>query len=438
MDPLEHDLNRGNSGEKLSVLVVTSQDSGGGASRAIHRIYSALNTYFPDEVNVTLRVIHKSFADEKIVGGKATRSRTEYLEYFLRTRWRKYFPRRPFESDNKLLHSQALYPSGLGREINQRQPDVVLLGWLGNSTLSIKEIGRIKAPVVWRLSDMWMFSGAEHYTPLERYSAGYSKKSRPQSESGPDINRETFLRKKRHWKLPRNVICPSHWIAEHVKKSVLSHNWPVHVIPNPIDNTLWKPLEPEDARAALGLPADGKIMLFGAGSGLKDFHKGGDLLLEAVEHLEKTTGNSVTSSPVLAIFGQDGDEFFIGKTQVTFLGRLTDRQLVAAYSAADVMVVPSRQDNLPSTAVEAQACGCPVVAFEIGGLTDIVEHGKTGFLVPPFDTEAMSQAISTILFGPKNHSDLRHSARKRALELWSPQTVAAQYLSVLQVAAGKT
>ena len=417
------------------VAIVTSQDSGAGAPRAIHRIFRALRDHYSHRADTFLRVVHKSHLDNAIIGGKPTRSRLEHFEYFVRTRFRKYFPRAPYFSDNKLLHSQALYPSGLGRELNRLRPDVIVLGWLGNSTLSIREIGKLRAPVVWRLSDMWMFSGAEHYTSEPRFEQGYSRSSRPSSESGPDINRETFLRKKRHWTRPQHVICPSHWMAEQVRASRLTRNWPVHVIPNAIDSSLWEPVPKEQARGLLGLPVDRDIILFGAGSGLKDFHKGGDLFLDSLKQLPAQERGKAPRRAV--IFGQEGDGFVHGHSEVSFLGRLDDEGLRLAYSSADVMVVPSRIDNFPSTAVEAQTTGCPVIAFRIGGLPDIIEDGVTGVLVEPFNTAKLAEEIVRVAADADLNSSMRQKARARAIERWSPKRVAGEYLRVLEQAVGK-
>jgi len=421
------------------VLFVAAHDSLGGAARAVHRIYDTIRRGFDDRVNIHHRVIHKTYDDEGIIGGKPTRSKREYAEYFLRTRFRKYFPRKPFVSDNTVLHSQALYHSGLGREINALAPDVIMLGWLGNATLSIPEIGSLKAPVVWRLSDMWMFSGAEHYTAHARYESGYSRSSRPDSESGPDIDRETFLRKKRHWRSPRHVICPSNWMADQVRRSTLTAGWPVHVIPNPIDSDKWAPESPAKARRFLGLPQKEIVVLFGAGGGTKYPHKGADLFFESLPKLRAQLDQSGDTRPLrAAVFGEEGPERVEGGVPVTFLGRLDDEGLKNAYSAADIMVVPSRLDNLPSTAVEAQSCATPVVAFRIGGLPDIVDDGVTGKLAEPFDTGALAEAMHFVVSEATRQKKMGDAARERAKTLWAPETIAAQYLDVLEAAMGQT
>lgn len=423
----------------LRVLFVISQDSGGGAARAVHRIYVAIRDHMRKTVSIKMRVIHKTFDDHDIIGGKPTRSRAEYVEYFIRTRFRKYFPRKPFISDNKLLHSQALYHSGLGRELNAAKTDVIMLGWLGNSTLSIPEIGRIKHPVVWRLSDMWMFSGAEHYTPHPRYVSGYSRKSRPPTESGPDIDRETFKRKLRHWKTPRHIIVPSQWMADQARRSQLTRNWPIHVIPNPISTQDWFPEDKTRSRQRFGIPNNATLVLFGVSGSASQHHKGGDLLLDALPLAKRLQETHFPERPlVLGVFGDELGATSFDQAETRFLGRLNDEELRFAYSAADVMVVPSRLDNWPSTAVEAQACGTPVVAFRVAGLPDIVEDGVTGQIVEPFDTEALAEAIAWCVSDTARLDSLSEAARVRAQALWSPEIVARQYVEVLSLAAGKT
>jgi glycosyltransferase involved in cell wall biosynthesis len=124
---------------------------------------------------------------------------------------------------------------------------------------------------------------------------------------------------------------------------------------------------------------------------------------------------------------------------VHYTGHLQDDlRLRELYSAADVMVIPSRQDNLPNTGIEAHACGTPVVAFNIGGLPDIVVDRITGALAEPFEPESLATAVRWVLEDPQRHQSLRLSARQRAVELWNPARVAGLYADVyLQVLDGQ-
>lgn len=422
----------------LKVVFVAAHDSLGGAARAAYRVFDAISTYFPDRIDISFRVIHKTRDDERIVGGKASRNRIEYAQYFLRTRFRKYFPRKPFISANTLLHSQALYPTGLGREINKMSPDVILLGWLGNATISIAEIGQLRAPVVWRLSDMWMFSGAEHYTDTGRYRVGYSKRSRPPDEWGPDIDRETFRRKCRHWKKPPHVIALTRWLQKEAQSSALSGRWPTHVIPVPMDTDFWAPTDAKKARDTFGIEQNAVVVMFGAGNGTSQPHKGADLLFGALAHLKDFHAAAADTRPLRAIvFGEDRPTREEGGVPVQFLGRLDDEGLRKAYSAADVFVVPSRLEAFGQVAAEAQCCGTPVVAFDNSGLADVVEDRVTGALARAFDPRSLADAIYWVIENPQRTSTIGAAATARARTLWDPETVAHSYVAVLEQAASQ-
>ena len=108
-------------------------------------------------------------------------------------------------------------------------------------------------------------------------------------------------------------------------------------------------------------------------------------------------------------------------------------ELRALYCAADAMVIPSRQDNLSSTGVEAHACATPVVAFNTGGLPDIVEHQRTGYLAKAFDTEDLAEGIAFVLDQRKTEL-LGHQAREKAIKQFSYEVVAPLYEAVYRAA----
>ncbi len=419
--------------KRVRVVFVAAHDSVGGAARAAHRVFQALRRFESDRVDIVFRVIHKTHDDNDIIGGKPRRSRLEYAEYWLRTRFRKYVPRKPFVTTNPVLHSQALYPSGLGREINRMNPDVVLCGWLGGSTLSIREIGSLRAPIVWRLSDLWVVAGAEHLTEHPRYAEGYSKASRPADESGPDINRETFLRKKKYWKRPGFIVALSRWQQRQAAISTLTSSWPSTVIPVPIDPDAWSPVDKVEARQRLGLPLDALLVVFGAGAATKHRHKGADLLFDALPTAKEALSRSRPGKSVeLVIFGEEEDQESL-QTGVTthFLGKLGNDELRLVYSAADVVVAPSRQESFGQVAAEAQTCGAPIVVFDNSGLADVVDDRVTGRLVPAFDTEKLGEAIAWVLGDETRLAELGQQARTRAIKLWHPKVIAKHYADVL-------
>jgi glycosyltransferase involved in cell wall biosynthesis len=290
--------------------------------------------------------------------------------------------------------------------------------------MSIADIGRLTKPTVWTLHDMWAFCGAEHYTEGHRYREGYSAANRPIHESGFDLDRWTWRRKQQHWRRPFQIVTPSRWLAGCVEQSQLMRDWPVTVIPNPIDTTVWCPVDKLLARRTLNLPPDALVVLFGAVGGDEDPRKGFDLLRDALQQLRGRL-----EGLELVVFGQlaPAQELSLG-FPVRRTGYLhDDEKLRLLYSAADAVAVPSRLEAFGQTASEAHACGTPVVAFNTGGLADIVAHRQTGYLSEPFDVQDLAAGIEWVLRATQSDPALGSAARERACRLWDSRIVARQY-----------
>ncbi len=196
----------------------------------------------------------------------------------------------------------------------------------------------------------------------------------------------------------------------------------VTTIPNPLDLELYKPLE--NTRAV----KDMKNVIVSLGGDLSDLRKGFDLLENALP---------LVKEPIqLLVLGHDQApaDWPREMPPTQWLGYLNDQELAQAYSQGDLAVVPSRQDNLPQTATEATACGLPVVAFNIGGLPDIVESGVNGYLATPGDPQDLAHGIDLILSNQELHDQMRVNARQKAESKWAPKIVAKQYEEVFSAA----
>lgn len=421
----------------LRVEIVCRDVGSGGAARATRRLADSFWQHPSDDVSVGLRTAFgKSTHDRHrsgLPGGvnRAMRLATRSLSHV-----KDVLPSR---TGNLILHSRADVWTGLGHELNIGKTDVINLHWLGSDTISLGEIGRLKSAVVFTLHDMWLLNGAAHYSTDGRFRSSYSRESRPIGDTGIDWDRKVWLRKKQSLRTNCHLIAPSRWLAECANKSALVQNWPIHVIPNPLDVNFWAPLDRRAARSLLGLPQDGLVILFGAVGGKSQPIKGPDLLHDALARLPRYLGAERAAQVTVVVFGQragrlerDAPLPFIEHN----LGVVSDdRILRAAYSAADVMVVPSRQDNLPQTACEASACETPVVAFDVGGLPDIVSDFISGRLVSPFDTEEMARAIAWVIEDEERNRQLGSSARQFAVNQFSSENVLSNYLEVWKEAA---
>ena len=422
-------------GRPINVLHVCAEDGSGGAARAAYRVHRSLAVLPPEfGVRSSMLVAMKRTDDLSVhqiatssIGGLATRTIAKVAAQ----------ERRLIRTPNPVLHSAARVPTAVLRRIEQLDPDVVLLHWLGSRTISIRQLGRLLAgrrPVAWRLPDTWAFCGAEHYPHGEddtRFVDGYLPNNRLVGERGPDLNRRAWQRKRRHWTRPAQIIAPSRWMADLANRSALMGSWPSQVIPNPLDTGWWGASSRSEARRQLGIPQDRRVVLFGAVGGEKDPRKGADLLRRALPCVvERMTAAGGTAPDLLTFGGPPGAERVAG-VSVRSVGRLDDEGLRLHYSAADVMVVPSRQEAFGQTASEAITCGTPVVAFALGGLPDIVEDGVNGRLAQPFEIEQLAKAIVWVLSDSERHARLSEAAREHAAQ-WDKQRVGAQYADVLR------
>jgi glycosyltransferase involved in cell wall biosynthesis len=383
-------------------------------------------------VTSSMRVCRKTTDDVTVTGAETcVRGPVRRWARYRLARWYE----RGFTTGSSAFHSIAWPSTGLGRELDCSATDLLHLHWLGRNTLSVEEVGHLRKPVVWTLHDMWAFCGAEHYSEDERYVDGYAA-ARPAYEAGPDVNARTWMRKRRAWRRAMRIVCPSRWLAECARRSLLLRDWPVAVIPNPLDLGTFHPMGQAEARARLGLPAGVPVVLFGALGGSTDRRKGADLLLEALGRLRRRADGDGLHGLRLVIFGQSEpatppDLGF----PLHYAGHLQDDiSLRLHYAAADVMVVPSRQEAFGQTATESMACGTPVVAFRIGGLPDIVDHERTGFLAEPLDPASLADGIAWVLSDASRRRALGAAAREAAARRWAPEVVAKQYADVYQAA----
>ncbi len=413
----------------MKILHLSTDDFSGGASRAAYRLHTAL---LDNGIDSNLRVLFHQTANDKVVAGKGPRTVIEKVKARLLKKLYEYSEKK-FKTDNLILHSFGQVSAGVVNEINNSDADVVNLHWVSNF-LSIEDIGNLKKPIVWTLHDMWAFCGGEHYVndqDAPRFKMGYLSDNRPASESGPDLNRQAWESKKKYWANQRfNIVTPGHWMAQCAKESVLLNDATITVVPNPLElEHLWRPIPKDFARRVLGLDQDKKYVLSGSAGGSPNI-KGEDLLESAMKKVAESDSDSIE----LLVFGKYQPAGYVESLYKThWLGPVRDDSVMRLiYSAADVMVVPSRQDNLPNTAVEAHACGTPVVAFNIGGLPDIVEQKQSGWLAPAFDTDNLAEGVLWVLSSQSRWDQLSTTARKIAQERFSTKAVTEQYMRVYE------
>lgn len=391
----------------------------GGAARAALRLHRALRSL---DIDSTLLTLDPESKHAGVVTVSDRRPELKYGKLWLESGLLRLTP-----TTDASLRSVALFNGPIGRSMLRSDADVFHLHWLGAQAASVKQIGKLLSTgrVVWTLHDLWVIAGSEHYaTSATRRNTSYSKSSRPPDESGFDLNRLLWKMKERHWSTPAHLVAPSHWLAVQLEQSSLCSSWPIRVIPNAVDTTVFRPIQQAIARDLLAIPRDTPVILFAALSGTGDPRKGWDLLESSIPQILE----QCPDLHLAVLGGLHGAIANIPSERIIDLGQLADDQsLTIAYSSADCVVVPSRLDVLPQVATEAQACGTPVVGFRTSGLADCVEHQTTGYLVEPFSPEALAGGVVSLLQDDQSRSMFGNNARSRAVALWSNSVVAEQY-----------
>jgi len=264
--------------------------------------------------------------------------------------------------------------------------------------LRIEELKRVNKPIVWTLHDMWAFTGGCHYCDdCDRFQQDCGNCPQLNKNGKNDLSRSVLKRKKKAWAgLDVTIVTPSTWLAKCAKKSSLFKGQRIEVIHNGLDLNLYKPVDKTFACKIWNLSINKKLILFGA--------------------MSVVFGASEPENP--PDFG----------LPVHYLARLHDDvSLSLLYAAADVMVVPSRQEAFGQTASESLACGTPVVSFGATGLLDIVYHKINGYLAKPFNTSDLAAGINWVLSNENRHKELCANAREKAVESFDIEKVAGQY-----------
>ncbi len=276
-------------------------------------------------------------------------------------------------------------------------------------------------PAIFTLHDMWPFTGHCVYSlDCERWKSGCGMCPYPEMPNAIRRDATRWEWRLKDWSYRRSnvtIVTPSTWLSELARQSMLQ-DFQIHHIPQGVDTDLYRPLDQEMSRAALGIPSGKKVLLFLVRrmnpSHKASFIKGADLLAQAIREMPPL----LKKETVLLLVGQGGETFAKELDMAAIpLGFLScDRLKALAYSAADVFVFPSRAENSPLVLIESIACGTPVVAFRIGGVPDSVRPGVTGFLAEPENHKQFSEGIVQLLEDTHLRKRLGHQCREIAVK----------------------
>jgi glycosyltransferase involved in cell wall biosynthesis len=343
-------------------------------------------------------------------------------------RWRLYLMKYPNRLKDAELFTDISSDLKLHYVKEIQAADIINLHWVaGVVDYPTLPLAAAEKPVVWTMHDMNPFTGGCHYAEnCTRYTAECGMCPNLGSHTLQDISWH-FMRQKREAfaNLDITVVTPSVWLGDCSRHSALMGRFPHHVIPYGLSTATFRPYNRQEVRRLFNIPEDAFVVLFGAAA-LHIKRKGYAYLLQALDTIEKS---GKAGNIMLGIYGMVSEDMPLPDAyrHILFGPIIGEESLAQIYSAADVYVIPTIEDNLPNTVLEALACGLPVVGFRTGGVPDMLEHQKNGYLVDQRDVNGLATGILWAQALGPNAADISAYCRARAVERWDETVQAAAY-----------
>lgn len=395
----------------MKILIVNAYPYRGGAARAARRLFLALQEEGAD-------VQFCSIYDEK-------------MDFFRRLKYLRRVAMDRLEA-SAIARKRVMFSRGtvsnsrFVRFVNNSDFDIIHLHWMNAGAVSVEDLTKINKKIVWTMHDNWLFTGGCHvFDQCRRYAIGCGRCPLLHARTDDDLSSKMFRLKRQVFSsVDFQVVSPSAWLASQAAHSAILRGKKIDVLPNPINCKSFYPESKAEAKHQLGIPAGQPVVLFGANSFLSDPNKGYSLLVEAL-------ASSADKKYTILVFGVASFPYsdIAGHEVISFGVVASDAQLRLLYSASDVTVVPSRQENLSNTIIESMACGTPVVSFDVGGNADIVTHRTDGYLAEPFDTLDLARGIRWVVDAAEE-KQIGSSCADSVRERFDYPIMAKQFLSL--------
>ena len=400
----------------MKVVIVSTNDIKGGAARAAYRLHRSL---ILAGVQSSMLVQFKESRDPTVI--EVDNSWHRWVSR-VRRRCEKLLSAALTPNNKAFTSFGWLNNRPVVNAINALEADIVHLHWCNSGLLSTSDLSRIKGRVLWTLHDMWAFTCGMHVDP--RFDPRYMSEHPTELTL---IEQCTLSRKRKIYeKINRwTIVGVSRWISHAAKTSILLSDFNHINLPNPINTDVFQNSGRYESRSRLGIQESETVILFGAMNAEADANKGLQSLIDAL--------NSLPVEYRVIFFGTTSavTEFPL-RQRLTLIGTVhSDHDLISLYSAADAMVVPSRCENLSNTIMEALSCSLPVVAFDVGGNVDMVQHRVNGYLAAPDDPLDLAQGIAWTV-DPANNADARKAARNYVLQNFDASIVAQRYVQLYE------
>ncbi|MBR1889676.1 MAG: glycosyltransferase [Alloprevotella sp.] len=412
----------------MKILHINTSELTGGAAIAAHRLMEAQNAI---GLQAEMLVRDAETSDAHVHALTAQRRMWlkfvgERLDIVLRNRSRA----------NLWQIDTGFFGADLTRTALFADTDILHLHWINQGMLSLRGLERILRsgkPVVWTLHDMWPVTGICHHADgCRKFESACHTCPLLHRRGLHDLASQVFARKQEIYREGRlALVACSDWLAGEARASALSKGLRVESITNPIDTTYFTPADKVAARRELGLPQDMPLLLFVAQK-VTNPAKGFQFLAEAIDRLIASgafTRETIGVVPVGMESEQAAQMLSCKSFPQPYSSDLSRTR--SLYRAADLLVMPTLMDNLPNTIAEASACGLPTIGFRIGGLPQMIDDGRTGYLCSYCSAEHLASLIQQALTSDRR-DEMGRFARQKAEEMFAQERVAQRYQALYE------
>lgn len=406
----------------MRIVHLNTVDNHGGAAKTAVRIIESLIEY-----EVKLIVLKKSLKKQWIIGIDEKRFQKIFFINFL-----KIIEKLKISKHRK---RKLIFSSGtLGIRVAQRkeilEAEIIHLHWINGTFISINEIEMLLKSgkqVVWTLHDSWAFTGGCHIREgCDKYKNKCGKCKILFSNDENDISRKLLQEKIVKFNYENlTIVTPSKWLGNCAQKSSIFKNKKVRVIPNPINTKKFKKFNKLECREKMGINSNKILLAFGAINSVKTKYKGYEYLVKLIENIEGKYGD-LNDQVELVVFGVAGEIKMNTSIKINAFGELNEEEMILIYNSCDVFINPSIEDNFPNTTLESLACGVPNVAFETGGLIDMIEHKKNGYIAKYKSVEDLMDGVKWCIDN-LDKGFLQINARKKIEENYSYKQISKEY-----------
>jgi glycosyltransferase involved in cell wall biosynthesis len=411
----------------MKVVILSSSDGSGGAAIASYRLNRAL---IKNDLSSNMLVRHRYTRDDPTIQSVGQ------MEYFAQKEVHPRFALEklfflPYEKSKKdrFVFSTNRFGFKVHNHPLVKDADIIHLHWINDAFLSLSELRKILAlgkPVVWTLHDMWAFTGGCHYAGnCLNYKLNCGMCPVLKNPSQNDLSAKIFrIKDKLYDNKNLAIVTCSKWLTGIVKESALLGGKKILSIPNPIDQSEFHPETVGKIREELGLSEKKIYLLFAAGN-IFDERKGIKYLIEALDILKRFP--DLIKRIELLVLGKSNvnlDSYF--PVRIKYFGQISGADKICKiYNASHAFLLPSLQDNLPNTIMESLACGTPVIAFNTGGIPEMIQHLETGFLAQSGSSESLAEGIRWLV---ENYSaDIQKKCVSFVTENYSEIVVSTRY-----------